>query len=69
MERLTEECRTRVPRAFEGEEFERRKSEVLEQFARGHHEEIRRLEEAQLVLERTPAAGPSGCAMIPPPAR
>jgi lon-related putative ATP-dependent protease len=66
-ERLTLECRTRVPRAFEGEEFERRKSEVLEQLARGQHEEIRRLEEAARAEKFAVLRTPTGLAIAPAP--
>jgi lon-related putative ATP-dependent protease len=67
MERLTEECRTRVPRAFEGEEFERRKSEILEQLARGHQEELQRLEEAARAEKFAVLRTPTGLAIAPAP--
>ena len=35
MRRLVEECRTRLPRAFESEEFEQQKSRILEDLAGG----------------------------------
>jgi lon-related putative ATP-dependent protease len=46
MARLVEECKARLPRAFESEEFERQKSAVLEGVHRRQHEEVERLDEA-----------------------
>jgi predicted ATP-dependent protease len=46
MARLVEECRARLPRVFEGEEFERQKSQILEDLARRQQAEIDGLEEA-----------------------
>ena len=37
MERLAEECRSRLPRAFESEEFERQKAQILEERANARH--------------------------------
>ena len=67
MQRLTEECRTRVPRAFEGEEFERRKSEILEQLARGQREELQRFEEAARAEKFAVLRTPTGLAIAPAP--
>ena len=67
MARLVEECRARLPRAFEGEEFERQKSKILEDLSRGQAKEMTRLEEATraagFVLMRTP----TGLAVAPAP--
>ncbi|MBI4587552.1 MAG: AAA family ATPase, partial [Candidatus Rokubacteria bacterium] len=46
MARLVEECKARLPRVFEGEEFERHKSKVLEDLAHRQQAEMDRLEEA-----------------------
>jgi lon-related putative ATP-dependent protease len=46
MTRLAEECKQRLPRAFESEEFERQKSQILEELARRQQEEMERLEQA-----------------------
>jgi len=46
MVRFVEECRVRLPRAFESEEFERQKSQILDNLAHRHQEEITRFEEA-----------------------
>jgi lon-related putative ATP-dependent protease len=45
MERLVEECKARLPRAFEGEEFERQKSALLDDLHRREHLEMERLDE------------------------
>ncbi|HSE92094.1 MAG TPA: ATP-binding protein [Methylomirabilota bacterium] len=67
LERFVEECKVRLPRAFESEEFERRKSEILEELARQQSEEIAKVEsaarEAGFVLVRTPG----GMAVAPAP--
>ncbi len=67
MARLVEECKTRLPRAFEGEEFERQKSKILEDLAHRQDAEIVRLEEtargAGFALIRTP----TGLAVAPAP--
>jgi lon-related putative ATP-dependent protease len=58
MLRLVEECKVRLPRAFEGEDFERRKSEILEALGKQQQQELARLEEAAhrvgFVVLRTP---------------
>ncbi len=67
MARFVEECKSRLPRAFESEEFERRKNEILEELSRTQETEMRRLEEAAraegFVLVRQPA----GLAVAPAP--
>ena len=67
MARLIDECRQRVPRAFEGEEFERQKSRILDELAQTHQAEVGRLEAAVraegFALLRTPA----GLALAPAP--
>jgi lon-related putative ATP-dependent protease len=58
MARLVEECRTRLPRAFEAEEFERQRSRILEEMGERQRAEMERLEgEARaegFVILRTP---------------
>jgi lon-related putative ATP-dependent protease len=44
MQRLVEECRARVPRAFESEEFAHQKARILENLAARHKEEMSALE-------------------------
>jgi len=67
MARLVDECRQRVPRAFESEEFERQKAGILEDLAGKHRAEIARLDEAAraegFAILRTPA----GLALAPAP--
>jgi lon-related putative ATP-dependent protease len=74
MARLVEECRARLPRAFEGEEFERRKSQILESLAQRQQEEVERLEatarRAEFAVLRTPgglgvAPAPQGTPLAP----
>ena len=67
MARLVQECRTRLPRAFEGEEFERQKTHILEDLGRRQQNEMVALEEAAreagfVVLQR-----PGGLAVAPAP--
>jgi hypothetical protein len=67
MARLIEECRARLPRAFEGEEFERQKSQILEDLAHRQEAELARLDEtaraAGCVILRTPTG--LGVALAP----
>ena len=44
--RLVEECKVRLPRLFEGEEFERQKSQIMETLAQRQEAEIAQLNEA-----------------------
>ncbi len=59
MGQFVDECRERLPRLFEGEEFARRKSQIVDDFGRRQEEEVTRLEkEAEtvgFVVVRTPA--------------
>jgi len=64
---LVEECRLRLPRAFEGEEFERQKSQILEGLGRRQHAEITRLEEAAQARGFVVLRGPGGLAIAPAP--
>ena len=62
MARLVDECKARLPRAFETEEFERRKSAIFEDLHRRQHAEMEHLDEAaraeRFVVLRSPAASP-----------
>jgi lon-related putative ATP-dependent protease len=64
---LVEECKVKLPRAFEGEEFERQKSRILEDLGRRQEAELNQLEElarsAGFVVVRTA----SGLAVAPAP--
>jgi lon-related putative ATP-dependent protease len=46
MERLADECKARLPGAFESEEFQRQKSAIVEGLHQRHHEEVQRLDDA-----------------------
>ncbi len=67
MTELVEECKVKLPRAFEGEEFERQKSQILDDLRHRQEAEIGRLEDrarsAGFVVLRTPA----GLAVAPAP--
>jgi predicted ATP-dependent protease len=67
MARFVEEVKLRLPRAFEGEEFERQKSEILEEFHRRQHAEMERLEEAARADGFAILRTPSGLAVAPAP--
>ena len=67
MARLVEECKVKLPRAFEGEEFERQKSQIFSDLARRQEAEIERLGDrarsAGFVVVRTP----TGLGVAPAP--
>ncbi len=67
MARLVEECRVRVPRAFEGEHFERRKARLLEDLARRQRETIARLDEKARAEGLAVVGTPQGLAIAPAP--
>jgi lon-related putative ATP-dependent protease len=67
MRRLAEECKTRLPRAFEGEEFERQKSRILEDLSRRQQEEMTRLEEVARTQKFAVLRTPAGMALAPAP--
>jgi lon-related putative ATP-dependent protease len=60
MARFVQDCKARLPKAFEGEAFERRRSQILEDLARRQGEQVEHLEEAAraagFALVRTPGA-------------
>ena len=63
--RLVEECKTRLPRLFEGEAFEREKGRILEDLARRQTEEVARLEEAARAVGFAVARTPGGLSVVP----
>ncbi len=67
MQRLVEDCTAKLPRFFEGEEFERQKSKIFEDVGRRQQAEVERLEEKAradgFVVLRTP----KGLAVAPAP--
>ena len=85
MARLVDECKARLPRAFESEEFERHKNRLLEELGERQQAEVHPLEEAArkagFAILRTPAGlgvapaprgeplGPDGFAALPEPER
>jgi lon-related putative ATP-dependent protease len=67
MERLVEECRTRLPRAFEGEEFERRKAQILEELGKRQQEAVDALDARARALGFAVLRGGQGLALAPAP--
>ena len=67
MRRLAEECRTRLPRAFESEEFEEQKSRILEELGRRQHEEMSHLEDVARAHKFAVLRTPSGMGLAPAP--
>src|SRR3990172_7158677 len=67
MARLVEECKARLPRAFEGEEFERQKSQILERLGQRQEAEIGRLEETARQAGFVVLRSPTGLAVAPAP--
>ena len=67
MGRLVEEVKARLPRVFEGEEFERQKSQILEDLARRQQVEMDRLEEAARASGFVVLRSPRGLAVAPAP--
>jgi hypothetical protein len=65
MARLVEECKVRLPRLFEGEEFERQKSQIMEALARRQEAEVGRLEEAARAAGFVVVRTPGGLAIAP----
>jgi predicted ATP-dependent protease len=67
MERLAAECKARLPRAFESEEFERQKARIVEQLEERQQEEMERFEEAARQAGFKVLRGPGGMAVAPAP--
>jgi lon-related putative ATP-dependent protease len=65
MARLVDECKTRLPRLFEGEAFEREKSRILEDLARRQNQEVARLEEAASAVGFGVVRTPAGLGVVP----
>jgi lon-related putative ATP-dependent protease len=64
---LVEECKVRLPRLFEGEEFERQKSQIVESLARRQEAEVARLEEAARATGFLVVRTPGGLTIAPAP--
>jgi predicted ATP-dependent protease len=67
MRRLAEECKTRLPRAFESEEFEQQKARILEDLGRRQQEEMAHLEETARAQKFAVLRTPAGMALAPAP--
>jgi hypothetical protein len=67
MARLVEECKVRLPRLFEGEEFERQKSQIMEALARRQEADVGRLEEAARAAGFVVVRTPGGLTIAPAP--
>jgi lon-related putative ATP-dependent protease len=67
MERLVEESKARLQRVFDSEEFERQKSQILEELSRRQQEEMSRFEEAARAERFAVLRSPSGVAVAPAP--
>ena len=65
MARLVEECKTRLPRVFESEAFEREKSRILEEL--GHHQsqDVSLLEEAARAVGFAVVRTPGSLGVVP----
>ena len=67
MARLTEECRARLPRAFEGEQFERHKARILEKLGKQQQETVEHLEAKARTEGLAVIRTPHGLAIAPAP--
>jgi lon-related putative ATP-dependent protease len=67
MARLIEECKARLPRAFESEAFERQRSEILEGLARRQEQEIAELEATARAHGLVVVRAHGGLAVAPAP--
>jgi lon-related putative ATP-dependent protease len=67
MARLVEECRVRLPRAFESEQFERHKARLLEELGKRQQETIERVETKARAEGLAVVRTPQGLAIAPAP--
>jgi hypothetical protein len=67
MTRLVQECRTRLPRAFEGQEFERQKAHIVDELGRHQQSEMVALETAAREAGFAVLKTPGGLAVAPAP--
>jgi len=65
MARFVEECRQRLPRAFESEEFQQQRSAALEDVTRRQQAEVARLEEEAAAAGFVVLRGPGGLSVAP----
>jgi predicted ATP-dependent protease len=64
---LVEECKVKLPRAFEGEEFERQKSQILADLARRQETEVGQLEDRARAVGFVVVRTPTGFGVAPAP--
>jgi lon-related putative ATP-dependent protease len=67
MARLVEECRVRLPRAFEGEQFERHKGHILEELGKHQQATIEQLEAKARAEGFSVVRTPQGLTIAPAP--
>jgi len=67
MTRLVDECRTRLPRAFESEAFEHQKARILEELGHRQQGELERLEAEARAVGFTVVRTPAGFAVTAAP--
>jgi lon-related putative ATP-dependent protease len=67
MAQLVDECRTRLPGAFEGEQFERHKARILEQMGRQQQAIVEQLESKAKTQGLAVIRTPQGLAIAPAP--
>ena len=67
MRRLVEESKARLQRVFDSEEFERQKSQILEELSRRQQDEMSRFEDAARAERFAVLRTPSGVAVAPAP--
>ena len=67
MNGLVEECKVRLPRVFEGDEFERQKSRIMEGLGRSQQAEIARFEDAARAQGFAVLRSPMGLSLAPAP--
>jgi lon-related putative ATP-dependent protease len=67
MATLVDECRSRLPRAFEGEEFERQRSRIMETLGHGQQEEIAKFEQEASQHGFAVLRSPMGLTLAPAP--
>ncbi len=65
MEELLAECKEEIPKAFEGEDYERRRNEVVQEFQKRRGQIIDQLREKARELDHAIQVSPSGIAAAP----
>ena len=65
MEEFIEDCRREIPRAFEREEYEKQKNEMMQSLQERRNEVLRELREKAQELEHDVRVGPTGVMAVP----